>query len=168
VVVVVVACVVCSVLTTDVNSNATMEEFDLASLRLEIFEFGCGGRMVGLWDDWGSLNDDDLSHVAAREDVRAHCIVWPMNNTEHFSSCVGTVVSLANGNQKAGFAKLKALSKKETSSEHAPVELSGTVDLRGLPLKSSSRCKWYNCCSCHCVAGSKPLRKTPLKCWWMW
>ena len=82
-----------------------------------------------------------LGHVAAREDVRAHCITWPMENTDHFSSCVGTVVSLANGNQKAGFAKLKALSKKETSSEHAPVELSGIVDVRGLPPKASTRCK---------------------------
>jgi hypothetical protein len=64
-----------------------------------------------------------------------------MENTEHFSSCAGTVVSLANGDQKAGFAKLQALSKKENSSEHAPVELSGVVDVRGLPLKASTRCK---------------------------
>jgi hypothetical protein len=62
-------------LTTDVNSNATMEEFDMASFRLEIFEYGCGGRMMGLWDDWGSLNDDDLGRCCCVLMLLLHAVV---------------------------------------------------------------------------------------------
>jgi hypothetical protein len=62
-------------LTTDVNSNATMEEFDMASFRLEIFEYGCGGRMMAFWDDWGILNDDDLSSCCCVLMLLLHAVV---------------------------------------------------------------------------------------------
>lgn len=54
------------------------EEKDLflQDLRQQVFEFGCGGRMAGLWPEWRDIQETDRDHFCTRSDVRDHCFTY--------------------------------------------------------------------------------------------
>jgi hypothetical protein len=102
-----------------------------------MFEFGCGGRMVGLWPNWSAIGDMDLHHVCSREDVTQYCIDWPKNHDE-FGDICSLVSALANGDFKKENAKWLKYAKKQASSENASALFSGAIDFANLQGRSSS------------------------------
>ena len=62
------------------------EHWNISKFAQEMFEFGAGGRIHGLWTTWGAVTKEDRRGVCGRDDVRQHCIEWPSLNLETFSS----------------------------------------------------------------------------------
>jgi hypothetical protein len=111
---------------------------DIGAFRTAMFEFGCGGRMVGLWQHtWGWLNDMDLHHVCSREDVTQFCIDWPKNSDE-FGDICSLVSAMANGDFKKEHAKWLKYARKRMSSENASAVFSGAIDFANLQGRSPS------------------------------
>ena len=121
------------------SRQVTEEDLNLENLRQEVFDFGCGGRMAGLWGSWAALTRADRDHLCSRADVREHCVAWPQANAARFREVCVLVANLANGPVKAVWKRWDMHSKVE--EQEKSVLLSGHVDLDGLPPKGSERCR---------------------------
>lgn len=72
--------------TEALEEHWSIEHGNISKFAQEMFEFGAGGRIHGLWTTWGAVTKEDRRGVCGRDDVRQHCIEWPMLNLETFSS----------------------------------------------------------------------------------
>jgi hypothetical protein len=110
---------------------------DIVAFRTGMFEFACGGRMVGLFPEWHQLTVDDLDHVCSRTDVTTYCLDWCRSNLD-FGDICSQVTALANGNFTKEHKKWMKMIRKNANSVNASVVLSGCLDLANLQLRSPS------------------------------
>ena len=96
-----------------------------------------GGRMLKLWPGWSDLSKDDRDHVCSMDRVRQYCVDWCLDNSEAFEKLARFALKYPRGNLKA----LDKDFKKNTVARLADesVALSGAVEVKGLPAKSSAR-----------------------------
>jgi len=129
-----------AIINSDTNDEPAQIDWNIGLLSQEMFRFGCGGRFFGLWKSWGPVTDDDRIHVVGIEAVQKHCVQWPLENPNEFSKLCNVLCRVAHVPEISSVRKeWEKIKRAENSSEHAEVELSGAVDLTGLPPKKSAR-----------------------------
>ena len=120
----------------DVNDTAAecwqMVRDDVQSkldlFREELFLMGVAGRKMGLWSEWGSLDDNDTEHKHTRIDINLRVLRWARTSSDFVAILQHTKLVHTSKTWEKTWAEYKKMDAKLRQEEEMMRKSSQGVD----------------------------------------